>query len=57
MPEDEPGAQGAASIGVDTALPAAHLLRMYERWGFQRAGIIHWSGKTYDSAVMTRALG
>jgi GNAT superfamily N-acetyltransferase len=48
--------EGATSFGVDTAEPAEHLVHMYTRWGFQSAGVIHWSGKTYDSVVMTRSL-
>lgn len=46
--------QGATSIGVDTAIPADHLVRLYESWGFVRSGSIHWPGKTYDSAVLTK---
>lgn len=48
--------EGATSFGVDTATPANHLVQMYARWGFQPSGMIHWSGKTYDSVVMTRDL-
>jgi GNAT superfamily N-acetyltransferase len=44
--------QGATSIGVDTAVPATHLVGLYSRWGFERRDIIHWDGKTYDSVVM-----
>jgi GNAT superfamily N-acetyltransferase len=46
--------RGATTIGVDTALPAEHLIRLYEGWGFERAGVVHWDGKTYDSAVLLR---
>lgn len=49
-------AQGATSIGVDTAIPADHLIKLYSSWGFQQVDTIHWPGKTYDSAVMTRPL-
>jgi GNAT superfamily N-acetyltransferase len=48
-------ARGATTIGVDTALPAEHLIRIYEGWGFERTGTVHWEGKTYDSAVLLRA--
>lgn len=48
--------QGATSVGLDTAVPAEHLLRLYRSWGFAQVGTIHWPGKTYDSAVMLRAL-
>lgn len=49
--------QQATSVGVDTAVPAEHLLRLYESWGFVRVDTIQWPGKTYASAVMTRPLG
>ena len=29
--------QGATSIGVDTAVPAEHLVQLYSSWGFGRA--------------------
>ncbi|MDO5090940.1 MAG: GNAT family N-acetyltransferase [Cardiobacteriaceae bacterium] len=45
-------AQGAHSIGLDTALPATHLIALYANWGFVQRDTIHWPGKTYDSAVM-----
>lgn len=50
-------AQGASSIGVDTAVPADHLVRLYSSWGFAQVDTIHWPGKTYDSVVMIRSLG
>lgn len=49
-------AQGATSVGVDTAIPAERLVRLYESWGFAPVGSIHWPGKTYDSVVMTQPL-
>jgi predicted N-acetyltransferase YhbS len=45
-------ANAATTIGVDTAIPATHLIDLYERWGFTRAGTVHWEGKTYDSEVL-----
>lgn len=48
--------QGARSVGVDTAVPATHLVRLYERWGFRLVDTIHWPGKSYDSVVMVRAI-
>jgi GNAT superfamily N-acetyltransferase len=48
--------QGATTMGIDTAIPAAHLLSVYRGWGFEPAGEVHWEGKTYDSAVMLRTL-
>jgi GNAT superfamily N-acetyltransferase len=50
-------AHAATSIGVDTAIPAQHLVRLYRAWGFEQVSTIHWSGKTYDSVVMIRPLG
>jgi len=49
-------AQSATSIGVDTAIPAVHLVALYECWGFTTVGEIHWPGKTYESVVMVRPL-
>ena len=48
--------QGATSVGVDTAVPAEHLVLLYKRWGFAERTIIHWEGKTYNSVVMTKNL-
>lgn len=49
-------AQGASSVGVDTAIQAEPLLQLYTSWGFQRVDTVHWPGKTYNSVVMTRPL-
>lgn len=49
-------AQGARVIGLDTALPAEHLIALYERWGFVTRDTIHWPGKTYHSTIMMRPL-
>lgn len=48
--------QQATSIGVDTAVPAKHLIQLYGSWGFVRVGTISWPGKTYSSVVMARPL-
>ncbi|KUF06310.1 GNAT family N-acetyltransferase [Leucobacter sp. G161] len=50
-------AQGATSIGLDAARPAAHLVALYAAWDFVEAESIQWPGKTYASIVMTRAFG
>ena len=47
---------GYTSVGLDTAEPASHLVRMYEKWGFRRAGTVHFRGKTYESAVLVKSL-
>ncbi|WIE80210.1 GNAT family N-acetyltransferase [Curtobacterium sp. MCSS17_016] len=47
---------GITRIGLDTAASAEHLIAMYTRWGFAHVDDIHFPGKNYDSAVMTRDL-
>ncbi len=47
---------GITSVGLDTAEPATHLVRLYEKWGFAQVDTIHWPGKAYDSVVMTLSL-
>jgi GNAT superfamily N-acetyltransferase len=47
---------GARSIGLDTAVPAQGLRRMYARWGFVEGDVIQWRGKAYRSVVMVRDL-
>ena len=49
-------AQGATSVGVDTAAPAVHLVQLYTAWGFAQVDTIRWPDKVYDSVVMTRLL-
>jgi GNAT superfamily N-acetyltransferase len=49
--------QGATSVGVDTAVPARRLVRLYASWAFTHRDTIHWDGKTYNSVVMVRPLG
>jgi GNAT superfamily N-acetyltransferase len=49
--------QGATSVGVDTAVPAAHLITLYSKWGFAQADTIRHDGKVYESVVMIRELG
>jgi GNAT superfamily N-acetyltransferase len=49
-------AHDATSIGLDTAAPADHLVRLYCAWGFAEVSTIHWPGKTYDSVVMVRPI-
>lgn len=49
--------RGATSVGVDTALPASHLVELYSAWGFTHTESIRHPGKVYDSAVMVLQLG
>ena len=41
-------------IGLDTAIPAQHLIQLYRGWGFESCDEIHWPGKTYRSTIMQR---
>jgi len=47
-------ASAATSNGVDTPIPAEHLVRLYRAGGFAQRATIHRPGKTYDSVVMIR---
>jgi GNAT superfamily N-acetyltransferase len=47
---------GIATIGLDTAAPAEHLVTMYTRWGFAHVDDVQFAGKNYDSVVMTRGV-
>lgn len=43
-------------MGVDTALPAEHLVRLYRGWGFEPRETVQGPGKTYRSLVMVAPL-
>ena len=47
---------GASHIGLDTAVPATHLISLYSDWGFQKHETIQWPGKTYESTIMVLTL-
>lgn len=50
-------ANGAKRMALDTAAPAAGLIRMYEAWGYEACGECDWRPHTsYLSALMVRAL-
>ena len=50
-------AQGARAIALDTAAPAANLVAMYERWGYQLVGQVDWRPHTnYVSVVMRKPI-
>jgi ribosomal protein S18 acetylase RimI-like enzyme len=56
LAEERAAALGAAEIAVDTAETAAHLIAMYERWGFRRVGMARWEAVNYASVVLSRTL-
>ncbi len=47
---------GYRELAADTAEQATHLIEFYTRRGFRRVETIKWSGKTYSSAVLSKAL-
>ena len=48
---------GACTIALDTAAPAASLIAMYQRWGYELAGEADWRPHTnYVSVVMRKAI-
>ncbi len=50
-------AGGQRAVALDTALPALHLQRRYQRAGYAEVAQVQWRGKTYRSAVMLKTLG
>lgn len=47
--------QGATEILGDTAQPAQHLVRWYEKLGFAVVDTVQWPGKTYRSVVLAKS--
>lgn len=51
------GSHGASTMALDTAAPAASLIAMYQRWGYELAGEADWRPHTnYVSVVMRKAI-
>jgi GNAT superfamily N-acetyltransferase len=51
-------ANGARRMALDTAAPAAGLVRMYNAWGYEECGHCDWRPHTnYLSTLMVRAIG
>ncbi|MFC5496774.1 GNAT family N-acetyltransferase [Caenimonas terrae] len=49
--------QGARRMALDTAAPAAGLIRMYKSWGYEECGNCDWRPHTnYLSTLMVRAV-
>lgn len=46
----------AAELALDTAEPAGHLIDYYGRRGFRSVDATRWTGKTYRSVIMSKAL-
>lgn len=49
-------AQGYRAMALDTAVPATHLRALYAKRGYLDVDDVQWSGKTYRSVVMVKAL-
>lgn len=47
---------GLGALELDTAIPAKHLVNMYDRAGYRVLREVHWPGKTYDSYIMHKQL-
>jgi hypothetical protein len=41
---------------LDTAVPAVHLVALYEKLGFREVAQVQWPGKFYRSAVLIKDL-
>lgn len=54
--EDWARAHGYHYLALDTAVPAAHLRRLYERRGFRDVDEVQWRGKRYRSVIMVQPL-
>ncbi|WP_082722333.1 GNAT family N-acetyltransferase [Burkholderia mayonis] len=47
-------ARGYRRLALDTPQPAAHLVDFYIRQGFRIVDVMHFSGKGYDSAILSK---
>jgi len=54
--ERETRRRGFGQLALDTAEPAEHLVRYYDRRGYRLLGTTRFSGKTYRSVVLAKDL-
>ncbi len=47
---------GATAMALDTAVPAAHLIVLYSKWGYREAERCRWSETNYESVIMKKDL-
>ncbi len=47
---------GARELALDTSDRAAHLIALYERWGFRIVDEVQWAETNYRSVVMSRPI-
>lgn len=48
--------EGCPDIGLDTAMPAAHLIAYYAKRGYEIVEEVQWADKTYRSVIMSKRL-
>ncbi|MBS3984715.1 MAG: GNAT family N-acetyltransferase [Selenomonadales bacterium] len=48
--------RGAAFLRLDTAIPATHLVSLYQSEGFRVIDEVQWEGKAYRSYIMEKQL-
>jgi predicted N-acetyltransferase YhbS len=46
--------EGFEGIQLDTAIPGTHLVRWYQKRGYDIVDTVHWEGKTYDSYILEK---
>lgn len=46
--------QGYEGLQLDTAIPATHLVKMYEKRDYKIVGETQWEGKTYRSYIFEK---
>jgi GNAT superfamily N-acetyltransferase len=54
--EDWAMLQGFRELALDTAAQAKHLIELYSRLGYVHVGYVQWTGKAYQSVVLSRSL-
>lgn len=54
--EDHACQDGAKELALDTAEPAQHLIRWYERLGYRLIETVQWRDTNYRSVIMSKAL-
>ena len=47
---------GVDRVRLDTAIPATHLVRWYEKRGYTRIDEAQWEGKTYRSVIFEKVV-
>jgi GNAT superfamily N-acetyltransferase len=48
---------GFSELAVDTAVTATHLVSFYTHRGYRQVEVVQWDGKSYRSAIFSKALG